>query len=239
VPFYEKLLNSPSATVLKDMAEDYDLHLEDLTEEDNFADVQKFYEEQRDWWEGNYKLGEMLEAHKALKENGYSKLSDEDKAKYDAMAKVVLELDGEPSGEDIGDLSSVAFNVHQKMRYDTGSKKFFTEQSRVETLLGNGLNNHLSEGEMSSLIKDLTGSKAQKLIDQDILRDNHDSRLTGRLILNFTGLMADLNVILACASSAVSSSEMSDLDINEYCVEEVREVFGAEIGELDKIIRKG
>jgi hypothetical protein len=32
---------------------------------------------------------------------------------------------------------------------------------------------------------------------------------------------------------------MSDLDINEYCVEEVREVFGAEIGELDKIIRKG
>jgi hypothetical protein len=51
--------------------------------------------------------------------------------------------------------------------------------------------------------------------------------------------MADLNVLLACASSAVSSNEMSDLEIDEDCVDGVREVFEAEIGELDKIIRKG
>jgi len=238
--FYEKLLNSPSATVLKDMSEDYEVFSGDTTEEQNFADIKRITKDQESWWEGSYNIKEMLEAHKALKGGGYSKLSDEDKAKYRNMASVViLGSEGEASDEDIEDLSTVAFNVHQKVRYDTGSKKFFTDMERIGTLLGNGLRDHLSEGEMSTLVKDLTGTKAQKLIDKDILGEKYDSRLTGRLILNFTGLMADLNVLLACASSAVSSSEMYDLEIDEGCVEKVREVFGAEIGDLDKIIRKG
>ena len=179
----------------------------------------------------------MIEAHDQVKAGTRN-------AKLEEMVRKIVGVpaDEELVKDDYTFFKNTAYNIVYKDKVDKAKEQSYSTQGQyghsINYLLGNGLGDFLTASESKALSKELRDSTSQDLVTSDILGEKFGNRVTGRLVLNFTGLIADLNVLLACASSGVSKREMGELEIDPDCVEKVREIFGAEIGELDKIVEK-
>ena len=168
------------------------------------------YEEQKEWWSGSYTTQEMIEAHDQVKAGTRN-------AKLEEMVRKIVGVpaDEELVKDDYTFFKNTAYNIVYKDKVDKAKEQFYSTQGQyghsINYLLGNGLGDFLTASESKALSKELRDSTSQDLVTSDILGEKFGNRVTGRLVLNFTGLIADLNVLLACASSGVSKREWVNL----------------------------
>ena len=167
------------------------------------------------------------------KDDGQSLTKDEQKL-YTEMEEYFKNL-----GVGVVEISNAFDYIVNTMEVeDEYLKGALTGAAPLRDLLGANLASHLTSSEVTGLTNAITKTKDKSLVSRDILSENYKIPVTASSVINYTGLIADLSVLLICTTGVITPQEMAENNVDVDCVEKIKEIFSQELEGIKRALLK-